>query len=137
MMVLIHTYIYIYYGGSQYKDNFYMKYFMIKYWWVTSYEIAIRIIFLKVCSHTPMLVNSTYWVISLPFISLYRYIRGVFGVEILGRSQLRTIFVELRILLLFYGIKHYIGELFWGCFVVGELELWLLWWDSRLLVSFI
>ena len=29
------------------------------------------------------------------------------------------------------------GELFWGCFVFGELELWLWWCDSRLLVSFI
>ena len=47
-----------------------------------------------------------------PFISLYRYIRGIIGVEILGRQQLRTILVELRILLLFYGIKHCIGELF-------------------------
>ena len=72
-----------------------------------------------------------------PLISHYRYIKWIFGVEILGRQQLRTIFVELRILLLFYGIKHCIGELFWGCFVFGELELWLLWWDSRFLVSFI
>ena len=46
---------------------------------------------LKVCSHAPMLVNSTYWVISPPFISHYRYIRGIFGVEIFGRQQLQTI----------------------------------------------
>ena len=38
-----------------------------------------------------MLVNSTYWVISPPFISPYRYIRGIIGVEILGSQQLRII----------------------------------------------
>ena len=38
----------MYYGGSQYKDIFfYMKYLMIKYWWVTSYEFVVRIIYLK------------------------------------------------------------------------------------------
>ena len=68
-------YIYIDYDGSQYKDYIYIyDVFDDKYWWVTSYEIVVRIIYLKVCSHTPMLVNSTYWVISLPYISPYRYI---------------------------------------------------------------
>ena len=43
MMVLI----YIYYDGSQYYDIFYMKYLMIKYWWVTRYEFVVRIIYLK------------------------------------------------------------------------------------------
>ena len=47
MMVLIYIYIYIYYNGSQSKDFFYMNYLMIKYWWVTSYEFVIRIIYLK------------------------------------------------------------------------------------------
>ena len=38
----------MYYDGSQYKDIFfYMKYLMIKYWWVTSYEFVIKIIYLK------------------------------------------------------------------------------------------
>ena len=61
--------IYIYYDGSQYKDIFLLyEIFDDKYWWVTSYEIIIRIIYLKVYSHTPMLVNSTYWVILPPFI---------------------------------------------------------------------
>ena len=42
-------YWYMYYDGSQYKDiiYIYMKYLMIKYWWVTSYEFVIRIIYLK------------------------------------------------------------------------------------------
>ena len=85
-------YWYIYYDGSQYKDIFLLhEIFNDKYWWVTSYEIAVRIIYLKVCSHTPMLVNFTYWVISPPFIFHYRYIKGIIGVEILGRQQLRTI----------------------------------------------
>ena len=38
----------MYYGGSQYKDIFfYMKYLIIKYWWVTSYEFVVKIIYLK------------------------------------------------------------------------------------------
>ena len=117
--------IYIYYDGSQYKDIFILhEIFNDKYWWVTSYEIAIRIIYLKVCSHTPMLVNSTYWVILLPSISPYRYIRGIIGVEIFRRQQLRIILWNWGFYYYFYGIKYCIGELFWGCFVFGELELW-------------
>ena len=38
----------IYYDGSQYKDIFYIyEVFDDKYWWVTSYEIVVRIIYLK------------------------------------------------------------------------------------------
>ena len=41
----------MYYDGSQYKDiiyiYIYMKYLMIKYWWITSYEFVVRIIYLK------------------------------------------------------------------------------------------
>ena len=41
----------MYYDGSQYEDiiyiYIYMKYLMIKYWWVTSYEFVVRIIYLK------------------------------------------------------------------------------------------
>ena len=115
------------------KIFFYMKYLMIKYWWVTSYEFVVRIIYLKgLFPH-----NSTYWVISPPFISPYRYIRGIIGVEILGRQQLRIILWNWRFYYYFYGIKQCTEKLFWGCFVFGGLELWHLWWDFRLLVSFI
>ena len=90
--IYIYIYIYIYYDGSQYKDIFLLReIFNDKYWWVTSYEITVRIIYLKVCFHTPMLVNSTYWVISFPSISPYRYIREIIGVEIFGRQQLQII----------------------------------------------
>ena len=65
---------------------FYVKYLMTKYWLVTSYEFVERIIYLKRCSHTPMLMNSTYWVISPPFISPYRYIRGNIEVGTHGRQ---------------------------------------------------
>ena len=45
--LFIWWYGYICYDGTQYKDFFYMKYLMIKYWWVTSYEFVVRIIYLK------------------------------------------------------------------------------------------
>ena len=48
MIVLIYIYIYIYYDGSQYKDILYIyEVFDDKYWWVTSHEIVVRIIYLK------------------------------------------------------------------------------------------
>ena len=82
-------YLYIYYDGSQYKDIFYIyEVFDDKYWWVTSYEIVVSIIYLKGYSHTPILVNPTYWVISPFFISSYRYTRVIIGVETRGRQQL-------------------------------------------------
>ena len=132
-------YWYIYYDDSQYKDIFLLhEIFNDKYWWVISYEIALRIIYLQVCSHTPMLMNSTYWVISPPFISPYRYIRGIIGVETRGRQQLWIILWNWGVYYdFFYGIKLCTGELFWWCFVLGGLEFWHLWWDFRLLVSFI
>ena len=111
-----------------------------KYWWVTSYEIVVRNIYLKGLFLHPNVIKFhllSYLTPPPPFISPYIYIRGIIGVEILGRQKLQTVFVELKILLLFYGIKLCIGELFCGCFVFGELELWLLWSDSRLLVFFI
>ena len=43
-------------------------------------------LFERFCSHTSMLVNSIYWVISPPFISPYRYIRGIIGVGTHGRQ---------------------------------------------------
>ena len=42
----INIYIYIYYDDSWYKDIFLLhEIFNDKYWWVTSYEIAVRIIY--------------------------------------------------------------------------------------------
>ena len=98
-------------------------------WWQNIDELQVvnllkELFIWKVCSHTPILVNSTYWVISTPFISHYRFIRGITRVEILGRQKLQTIFVELRILLLFYGIKHCIGEL--------SLRMFCIWWIRAL-----
>ena len=39
----------MYYDGSQYKDIYIYIYevFDDKYWWVTSYEIVVKIIYLK------------------------------------------------------------------------------------------
>ena len=131
----------MYYDGSQYKDIFlYLKYLMIKYWWVTSYEFVVRIIYLK--GFFPYLNVNEFHLLSYltppPFISPYKYIRGIIGVEILGRQQLQIILWNWRFFIFyFYGIRHGTGELFWGCFVFGGLELWHLWWDFRLLVSFI
>ena len=90
----------------------------------------------------PMLVNSTYWVISTPppFIHPYRYIRGIIEVEILGRQQLQIILWNWGFYYYFYGIKYCNGELFWGYFIFGgnrALSLWQLWWDFKLLVSFV
>ena len=122
-------YWYMYYNGSQYKDIYiyiyifiylfiylYMKYLMIRYWWVTGYEFVVRIIYLKGLFPHPMLVYSTYWVISPPFISPYKYIRWIIGVEIIGRQQLQIILWNWGFYYYFYGIKHCIGELFWGCY---------------------
>ena len=140
--LFIWWYWYMYYDGSQYKDIYIYIYevFDDKYWWVTSYEIVVRIIYLKGLFPHPNV--SEFHLLSYlnpppPFISHYRYIRGIIGVEILGRQQLRTILWNWGFYYYFYGIKHCIGELFWGCFSFGGLELWHLWWDLRLLVSFI
>ena len=88
----IYIYIYIYYDGSQYKDIFYMKYLMIKYWWVTSYEFIIRIIYLKGLFSHPNVSEFHLLSYFTPFyFSLYKYIRWIIGVEILGSQQLRII----------------------------------------------
>ena len=132
----IDTHTHTHNDGSQYKDIFYVKYFMIKYWWVISYEFVVRIIYLKVLfphsnvSEFHLLSNLT------PYIPPYRYIRGIIGVEILGRQRLRIILWNWEFYYYFYGIKHCTGELFWGCFIFGGLELWHLWWDFILLVAF-
>ena len=42
-----YIYIYIYVMAHNIKTFFYMKYLMIKYWWVTSYEFDVRIVYLK------------------------------------------------------------------------------------------
>ena len=111
--LFIWWYIYIYYDGSQYKDIFFIwKYLMIKYWWVTSYKFVVRIIYLKGLFPHPN-VSEFYLLSYLTplYFSLYRYIRGVFGVEILERQQFELFFVELRISFLFYGIKHCIWRI--------------------------
>ena len=96
-------YIYIYYDGSQYKDIFfYVKYLMIKYWWVTSYEFVVRIIYLKGLFPHPNV--SEFHLLSYlipPFTLPYRYIRGIIRVKILGGQQLKNYIVKLRISLLF------------------------------------
>ena len=98
-----YIYIYIYYDGSQYKDIFfYVKYLMIKYWWVTSYEFVVRIIYLKGLFPHPNV--SEFHLLSYlipPFTPPYRYIRGVIRVKILGGQQLKNYIVKLRISLLF------------------------------------
>ena len=140
MFIWWYWYIYIYYDGSQHKDIFFYMKYLIKYWWVISYEFAVKIIYLKgLFSHLNV---SEFHLLSFlnspsPFISPYRYIRWIIGVEIIGRQQLRIILWNWGFYYYFYGIKHGTGELFWGCFVFGGLELWHLWWDFRLLVSFI
>ena len=130
--------IYIYYDGSQYKDIFLLhEIFNDKCWWVTSYEIVEWVIYLKgLFPHSNVSEFHLLSYLTPLYFPLQIHYRGFWSRDS-WEIAVRTIFVELRILLLFYGIKHCIGELFWGCFVFGELELWLLWWDSRLLLSFI
>ena len=97
-----------------------------KYWWVISYEIVVRIIYLKGLFPQPNV--SKFHLLSYltltPFISHYRYIKGIIGVEILGRQQLRIILWNWGFCYYFYDIKHCIGELFSGCFC--------LWWIRAL-----
>ena len=134
--LFIWWYGYICYDGLQYKDFFYMKYLMIKYWWVTSYEFVVRIVYLKGLFLHPNVSKFHLLSCFTPLYFLHRYIRGIIGVEILERQQLRIILWNWRFYYYFYGIKQYTWELFWECFVFGRLELWYLWWDSRLLVTF-
>ena len=83
----IYIYIYILWWLTIQKNS-YVKYLMIKYWWVTSYEFVVIIIYLK--GLLPHLNVSEFHLLSYltPFISSYKYIRGIIGVEILGRQQL-------------------------------------------------
>ena len=124
-------YWYIYFDGSQYKDIFLLHEILNdKFWCVTCYEIVVRIIYLKGLFPHPNV--SEFHLLSyltpspLLLFSPYRYIRGIIEVETLRRQQLWTIIwtYEDFIIIVFYGIKHYIGELFWGCFVFGGLEFW-------------
>ena len=64
---------------------FYMKYLMINIDELQVMNLLKKLFIWKVCSHIPILVNSTYWVISPPFISPYRYIRGIIRVGTHGR----------------------------------------------------
>ena len=124
---ILYIYIYIY----EVFDN--------KYWWVISYEIVVRIIYLKGLFPQPNV--SEFHLLSyltplyLPLTD--RYITGIIAVEMLGRLPLRIILWNWGFYYYFYGIKHCIGELFWGCFVFGGLELWHMWLDFWLLVTFI
>ena len=138
MMVLIYIYIYIMMAHNI-KIFFYMKYLMIKCWWVTSYEFVVRIIYLKGLFSYPNVCefHLLSYLTPLPPISPYRYIRGITGVKTRGRQQLWIILWNWGVYYDFYGIKLCIGELFWRYFVFGGLELWHLWWDFKLLVSFI
>ena len=81
----------MYYDGSQYKDIFFLyEVCDDKYWWVISYEIVVRIIYLKGLFPHPnvsefRLLSYLTPPPSSPFISHYRYVRGIIEVEILGR----------------------------------------------------
>ena len=91
-----------------------MKYLMIKYWWVTSYEFIVRIIYLKGLFPHPN-VNELH-LLSYPtppplIFSPYRCMRGIIGIEILGRQQ-QIILWNWGFYYYFYGIKHCTGELF-------------------------
>ena len=84
---------------------------MIKYWWVTSYEFEVRIIYLKGLFPHPNV--SEFHLLSYltpPFIPPYKYIRGIIGVEILGRQQLWII----------CGIKDFIIIIFMVLNIVLE-----------------
>ena len=107
-------YWYMYYDGSQYKDIIYIYIYEVfddKYWWVISYEIVVRIIYLKGLFPQPNV--SKFHLLSYltltPFISHYRYIKGIIGVEILGRQQLRTILWNWGFYYYSYDIKQFIG----------------------------
>ena len=76
--IKIYIYIYIY------------LVFDDKYWWVTSYEIVVKIIYLKGLFPHPNV--SEFHLLSYltppppPFIFHYRYIRGIIGVKIPGKQ---------------------------------------------------
>ena len=103
---------------------FYMKYLIIKYWWVTSYEFVVRIIYLKGLFPHPNVSEFHLLNYLTSLYSPYRYIRGIIGVKILGRQQLWIILWNWGFYYYFYGIKHCTWELFWGCFY--------LWWIRAL-----
>ena len=70
---------------------FYMKYSMIKYWWVTSYKFVVGIIYLKGLFPHPNVSEFHLLSYLTPLYSPYKYIIGIIGVEILGRQQLQII----------------------------------------------
>ena len=90
-----------------------MKYLMIKYRWVTSYEFVVRIIYLKGLFPCPNVSEFHLLSYLTPhFIPPYRYIKGIIRVEILGKQQLQIILWNWGFYYYFYGIKHCTGELF-------------------------
>ena len=64
---------------------------MIKYWWVTSYEFVVGIIYLKGLFPHPNVSEFHLLSYLTPLYSPYKYIIGIIGVEILGRQQLQII----------------------------------------------
>ena len=109
--------VFVYHDGSQqYNDILYEIIDVKKNRSLASYNFVIWIFFKKDCSHIPMLMNFTYWVISPPcppFIPPYKYIREIIGIEILGRQQLQIILWNWEFHYYFYGITYCTGELFW------------------------
>ena len=63
----------------------------MKYWWVTSYEFVVRIIYLKGLFPHPNVSAFHLLIYLTPFILSYRYIKRIIGVEILGGQQLQII----------------------------------------------
>ena len=85
-MVYIYIYIYIMMAHNVKIFFFYMKYLIIKYWWVTSYEFVVRIIYLKGLFPHPNVSEFHLLNYLTSLYSPYRYIKGIIGVKILGRQ---------------------------------------------------
>ena len=101
----IYIYIYIMIAHNVKIYIFYMKYLMIKLWWVTSYEFIVRIINLKGLFLHPN-VNEFHLLSYLtPLFSPYRYIRGIIGVETFGRQQLRIICGTKDFIMIFMALN--------------------------------
>ena len=85
---IIYIYIYIMMAHNIKIFFFHIKYLMTKYWWGTSYEFVVRIFFFweRLIPHPNV---SEFHLLSYltpppPFISPYKYIRGIIGVQIPG-----------------------------------------------------
>ena len=114
-----------------------MKYLMIKYWWVTSYKFIVRIIYLKGLFPHPNVMNSTYWVISPPFIPLIDTLEGSLEYRFLEDNSYELFCWTEDFIIIFMVLNIVLENYFWGFLSLVELELWKMWWDFRLLVTFI